>query len=171
MVSNWAFIHKKKTGSLMLFRVSATLCHKALRWTDFFFALNGFTEIISRQKTTSCSSVQFIILPTKITDIYIFLIYLHSYKKIKANLECSTVCENHFLKIIWIYRLQPQSLGRRLAKPSVCTVINLLLCGNCLIKQTFCRQRHLFGRHSRLHVSVNLFCCLFFKISHNFCGK
>ena len=41
---------EKKRGSLMLFRVSAILCHKALHRTDFFFALNGFTKIISRPR-------------------------------------------------------------------------------------------------------------------------
>ena len=63
--------------------VSATFCHKALRRTDFLFALNGFTKIISQQKMESCSSVQFIILQTDISDT--FLIYVYSYKKFKQT--------------------------------------------------------------------------------------
>ena len=70
MVSKWAFIHIK-TGSVMLFMVSATFCHNALRWTDFFFAMNRFTKIISRQKKGSCSSVQFIILQTEISGTFL----------------------------------------------------------------------------------------------------
>ena len=37
---------------------------------------------------------------TKISDIY-FLIHVHSRKKIKANLECCIICENHLKSIIY----------------------------------------------------------------------
>lgn len=48
------------------------------------------------------------------------------------------------------------------------------------LKQTFCGQKHLIGKHIRLYGSVNLFSCLcetsvlvayIIKISNNFCGK
>ena len=110
-------LSRKKPGSLMLFRASSILCHKALHWMDFFFALNGFTKIISRPQL----------------------------QEIKSSLECCTICRNHFYKIInGIYHIQLQSIGGRLAKPSMCIVINPVLCRDCLIKQTFCHQRHIW---------------------------
>ena len=79
----------------------ATLCHKALRWTDFFFALNGFTKIISRQKTKSCSSVQFIILQTEISDT--FLIYVYSYKKFKQTWSIVSIL---YFKLRLLYQVK-----------------------------------------------------------------